>query len=285
MEVQRRAILRVLSGGPVEGSHLVLPGEGAVVGRDDPCDLIVPRDRAMSSPHFELRWDGARCAIADLGSAEGTLVDGERVAEAEVGHGGWIRAGSTDLLVYFEKAERPAAPASTAAAQALEVLRRRAAEGTLYAVVDGARDERLLPMLRQSVEVFESLYEGRSRDALAEAAPYLVKLPEGSALLEELVGRGWGRAWAMYLVSSEPLPRVRKQLRTLLLVHDEREDRQLYFRFHDPRVMRIFFPTCTERQKLGLLGEVIDAFRCEGRAGEVLRSALEGEAAAGEIAC
>src|SRR5262249_45825911 len=60
----------------------------------------------------------------------------------------------------------------------LQVL--RAQSGPLYAVVDGARNGQILPMLLMSNEEYQCLYEGKSADDLASLAPYLVRLPPES---------------------------------------------------------------------------------------------------------
>jgi hypothetical protein len=48
----------------------------------------------------------------------------------------------------------------------------------------------------------------------------------------------------------------------LLTVKDE-DDRLLYFRFYDPRVLRVFIPTCTPEESADLFGP-ISRFVVEG---------------------
>ena len=59
----------------------------------------------------------------------------------------------------------------------------------LYAVLDAARDDRVLTVVRESVEEYRSLYEGIEGEALAHVAPYLVSPPKGSRLLRRRFAR------------------------------------------------------------------------------------------------
>jgi len=131
----------------------------------------------------------------------------------------------------------------------------RSAEGTLYALLDAARDGRIARLLDQSPEEHASLYEGPQGEELAEVAPYLVRLEPHSPLLAELLRRGWGNAWGLYLFSEEPFRLVRRHFRHFLKVRTE-EGRELYFRFYDPRVLRVFLPTCRPDEVLQLFGPV-----------------------------
>lgn len=54
-----------------------------VVGRSPQCDLRLTNQRT-SSLHAELLWDGRRWILQDLGSRNGTFVDGRRLAAGEL---------------------------------------------------------------------------------------------------------------------------------------------------------------------------------------------------------
>lgn len=50
------------------------------IGRSRSCDIVLPDDcEDASAQHAELRWDGRRLWVVDLGSTNGTYVEGERV--------------------------------------------------------------------------------------------------------------------------------------------------------------------------------------------------------------
>jgi hypothetical protein len=223
-------------------------------------ELAVPHDVEMANAHFELAWDGTACHVRDLKSTAGTLLGGEPVERGSVNHGDWIRAGTTDFSVYFEGAE-PSAPGDetklhaelTSMAQVLAVL---GAQESLFTVLDTARSPRVLELLRGSAEEYLSLYEGPQGAALAEVAPYLVKLPTGSKLLESLLAEGWGHSWGIYFTCPLTFLETRRHLRKFLMVEAEGQEGRLYFRFYDPRVLHQFLPTCAPGQREEFFGHI-----------------------------
>ncbi len=258
-------------GGALDGTKAVVAPNGTLrVGRIDRADLAIERDASMSGVHFEIVWDGATCTLRDLASARGTLLSGAPIAgEAVVPHGGWIKAGETSFSVYVEARSpprsEPANPAhATRALAALAPLR-----GRLYAVLDAARDERVLELLRESIDETRSLYEGVRGEALADVAPYLVGFAAGSELLERVVREGWGKSFGVFIESAAPFKALRRHLRRFLIVAEESTDKRLYFRYYDPRALREILPILTVRQADVIYGDVIDGFLTETEEGEV----------------
>jgi len=270
----RRAIVEVRSGPLLGAKALIAPGERLRVGRTERAHLVVPRDGQMSGLHCELAWDGETCRLRDEKSARGTLLGGGAITgEVEVPHGSWIQAGETSFSVYFEahtppREAEPLDPAIVAQApRALSELDREI--GQLYAVLDAARDERVLQLLRESVDEHRSLYQGIQGEAMAAEAPYLVCFRRGSGLLERLVREGWGRSWGVFVTSRQSFKAVRRHFRRFLLVEEDGTFERLYFRFYDPRVLREFLPMATVRQRDDLLGAVVESVLVEGERGEI----------------
>ncbi len=273
--LKRHAILLIRWGPMAYHKALVEPGQVLRVGRAGSAGLVVPHDKELAEEQFEISWSGKRGWMHDLGSPKGTLLEGERVEQGEVFNGTWLRAGHTDFSVYFERTtpprepEQPDPPEQVALkAQALERLRSQ--ETPLYAVLDAARDERILELLHESIEEYHSLYEGPQGEALAKVAPYIVSLPrKDSWLLEALVQEGWAASWGVYLTSPLPLRLVRRHLRKFLMVEAEGIEGNLYFRFYDPRVLGAFLPTCSEEARKEFLGET-RSFIFSGSNGELI---------------
>ncbi len=73
-------------------------GAAFVLGREPTCDLVVD-DATVSRRHAALRLDGAGWAIADLGSKNGTWINGWRVRdEARLAPGEAVQLGATDWV-------------------------------------------------------------------------------------------------------------------------------------------------------------------------------------------
>ncbi|MCX6623126.1 MAG: DUF4123 domain-containing protein, partial [Acidobacteria bacterium] len=124
----------------------------------------------------------------------------------------------------------------------------------LFAVLDAARGPAVLNLLRSSNSRFESLYVGAAAE-LDEVAPYLVQIAPTADLLRALVLAGWGQDWGCYLCSNAPFEEIRNHWRRWLLVESP-EGKPLYFRFYDPRVLRVFLPTCTHDESERFFGPV-----------------------------
>ncbi len=68
------------------------------IGRAPECAIRL-RDQLVSRRHAELVWTGETLQVVDLGSANGTLVDGVRTAGARLQGGETIMVGTTLLHV------------------------------------------------------------------------------------------------------------------------------------------------------------------------------------------
>ena len=103
-EPSRRTTRRPAVELEVNGSRHPLVPPGVVVGRGSEADLRI-NDPGVSRRHAEFRVAGGRGApsvsVADLGSTNGTLVDGQRVTEAALHDGSTVRVGNTELTVVF----------------------------------------------------------------------------------------------------------------------------------------------------------------------------------------
>jgi hypothetical protein len=127
----------------------------------------------------------------------------------------------------------------------------------VYAVLDGARAKRIVPMIRLSRLEYACLYGGRLSPALEAAAPYLVHLTRTAEFFRHLIEDGWGRSWGIITVvpPDVTIHQQRRHLRTLLRVQDP-DGRVLVFRFYDPRVLRTFLPTCSGDQAREVFGPI-----------------------------
>ncbi|MCM3874999.1 MAG: DUF4123 domain-containing protein [Thermoanaerobaculia bacterium] len=127
----------------------------------------------------------------------------------------------------------------------------------LYAVLDAARDLKALNWSKESGEEYQSLYDGDSARDLEMFAPYLVRFSKPSPLLRKLVAKAWGQSWGIYLTSAASFPDLRKHFRHFLIAQIEGGgDKNVYFRFYDPRVLRVYLPTCTPQEVRQFFGPI-----------------------------
>lgn len=80
--------------GPQGGQLLELRGR-AIVGTAPDCDVVI-RDPSVSGRHAEFSGGGGGFRVSDLGSTNGTFVNGKRVQNAELADGDTLRLGRTE---------------------------------------------------------------------------------------------------------------------------------------------------------------------------------------------
>ncbi|RMG17056.1 MAG: DUF4123 domain-containing protein [Planctomycetota bacterium] len=147
----------------------------------------------------------------------------------------------------------------------LDLLSKACSEsgGRLYALLDGARHPDVYLEVRGAANEALCLYSGKLSQELEAAAPWLVALEPADPFCDFLARAGYGESWGVFLLSGASLKELRKHFRRFLLV--QREDgSQRYFRYYDPRVLRVYLPTCTSEELDFVFGPV-DRFFVEGR--------------------
>jgi hypothetical protein len=148
-------------------------------------------------------------------------------------------------------------------------------EKNVYCIVDGAADETLYPLLKNSDWNYLCLYkqgihfEGeRMTDSLAATAPYLLHLDPDKLTVEQFVRMRTGRHQMIVLQSESFLADLAHHFSGMLKAMDE-DGKIFNFRYYDPRVLRVYLPTCTEEEKHIFYGPA-DTFWAEGEENDVL---------------
>ncbi|HEX2355249.1 MAG TPA: DUF3662 and FHA domain-containing protein [Micromonosporaceae bacterium] len=85
--------VRLVSG---DGRTYPLQIGSTVIGRGDQANLRLP-DVGISRRHARLDFDGAQVVLTDLGSTNGTMVNGQRVSAVALNPGDMIQLGTTTL--------------------------------------------------------------------------------------------------------------------------------------------------------------------------------------------
>jgi len=125
----------------------------------------------------------------------------------------------------------------------------------VFAVLDGASVAGLLDKLYGLSPNFCCLFRGELNPDMAEVAPYLVQLEADTEFTRWVISQGWGNHWGIFAASDADLRRMRSHFRTFLIVYDE-TGRPLRFRYYDPRVLRLYLPTCNAQELATVFGPV-----------------------------
>ena len=78
-----------------------LPSTVSTVGRRRDCDLCIPL-MAISRRHCEFNMDQSKLTVRDLGSKNGTFVNGSRISEAVVKAGDQLKIGTLHFGVQVD---------------------------------------------------------------------------------------------------------------------------------------------------------------------------------------
>lgn len=122
-------------------------------------------------------------------------------------------------------------------------------------IVDGARDRSVYGTLLDSYLEYSCLYHGEISPELEIAAPYLVQLEYDDAYSTKLLERAWGNSWGILMKCDSGVDTLRRHLRTLLTVKNQ-AGKLLLFRYYDPRVLRIYLPTCNTEELQTVYGPI-----------------------------
>jgi hypothetical protein len=158
----------------------------------------------------------------------------------------------------------------------------------MWMIVDGARDRQVYSSLLSSYLDYSCLYAGDLPYALESAAPYLVQLEFEDRYTRKLIEDAWGNSWGVFLRCTEPMAPLRRHLRQFLRVRDFR-GRIVVFRYYDPRVLRVYLPTCNSEEIRTVFGPIKSFYiededpsklwRCGRDAGRLLANQVSLEAA------
>lgn len=92
---------------------LEISAERMSLGRADDNQLVLADD-SVSSHHGEVSFDGATWIFSDLGSTNGTKINGARVEALQLEHGGSFTLGDVECVFIGDEVAPAAAPARAA---------------------------------------------------------------------------------------------------------------------------------------------------------------------------
>ena len=102
--------LLVVRRGPNAGARFLLDGNVTTVGRHPDADIFLD-DVTVSRRHSEFLREGSAFQIKDLGSLNGTYLDGERIDMATLADLSEVQIGKFRLTFYASRADVNAATA------------------------------------------------------------------------------------------------------------------------------------------------------------------------------
>jgi len=96
-------VLRVTSGPHAGQEYLLSDRDSGVVGRSSQARFSMHEDRLLSREHFRVDLNPLHCTLEDMGSTNGTKVNGRRVESSVLRDGDVITAGESAILVQLKR--------------------------------------------------------------------------------------------------------------------------------------------------------------------------------------
>jgi len=91
----------IMRSGPTPGAAFTLEGDQIDVGRDSTNEIVI-NDAEISRRHARLTFQGGKYVLEDLGSTNGTFVNGQRLAGPRVLKAGEVVSFGEQIVVVFE---------------------------------------------------------------------------------------------------------------------------------------------------------------------------------------
>ena len=151
-------------------------------------------------------------------------------------------------------------------------------ETNLYTVLDGASVPELPQILWEHELEHVCLYRGELEPDMAAVAPYLVKLKYDHSFTKLVCERGWGKHWGIFVITPAEVDirAMRQHFRRFLMVYDP-DGKLIYFRYYDPRVLRVYLPTCNAEEIRIVFGTISSYVLEDEDSSILLRLSSDGE--------
>jgi diguanylate cyclase (GGDEF)-like protein len=199
---EKHAYLLVLAGPQFGEMFSLQPGRDLLLGRREGVDVQV-RDDGVSRRHATIRVEGQGALVVDLGSANGTYVDGKRVPEARVADGARIQIGAHTVLKFIWADEVEAfyqlRLAEGAFQDALTGLynRRHLDERLTSELAAAQRHGRALSLLLVDIDHFKQVNDAHGHLAGDEALKMVAFVLRGAVRKEDVLARFGGEEFCV----------------------------------------------------------------------------------------
>lgn len=91
----------IMRSGPTPGAAFTLEGDQLTIGRDSTNEIVI-NDAEVSRRHARLTFQGGKYVLEDLGSTNGTFVNGQRLAGPRVLRTGEVVSFGEQIVLVFE---------------------------------------------------------------------------------------------------------------------------------------------------------------------------------------
>jgi diguanylate cyclase (GGDEF)-like protein len=221
----------------IAGQHLgeIFPIEGEIIiGRDPDAQLRLHEDEGVSRRHARVTKVADGALLADLGSQNGTWVDGERVQQHLLKEGMKIRVGQTSVLKFArydaveEKAQRQLLESALRDGLTRAFNRRYFMQRLGAEIRFAERHHQPLALLMIDIDHFKRINDSHGHQLGDEVLRTLVSVLHETLRAEDVLARLGGEELAVLVrgVSRDSAlvlgERLRRVVETIALKHDDK---------------------------------------------------------------
>lgn len=200
--MEKRPYLLVLSGPQFGQIFMLQPGRELTLGRRDGVEILI-RDDGVSRRHASILAEGTGARIRDLGSQNGTFVDGVRVTDCRLEDGNRIHVGVHSTLKFCFSDELEAEYQRKLAEGALHepltgLYNRRHFQERLTAELAACqRHGRPLSILIIDIDHFKKVNDAYGHLAGDEALKMIAHVMQGALRKEDVLARYGGEEFVV----------------------------------------------------------------------------------------
>lgn len=129
----------------------------------------------------------------------------------------------------------------------------------LFGIIDSARNDEVFRYLVTGNVKYKSLFEGTMDVQSYGVSGFLVECKKESPLFHWMTSEAWGTNCCIFFTSNASFDDLFSHFQKFNRVYIEDEDVVL-FRYYDPRVLRVYLPSCRSNEIDLFFGEVVTFF-------------------------
>jgi hypothetical protein len=132
-------------------------------------------------------------------------------------------------------------------------------ECNLYGIIDSARNEDVFRYLITGNVQYRSLFQGTMDEQSYGVSGFLVECKKESLLFQWMTEDAWGDSCCIFFTSKLSFDELFSHFQKFNRVYLE-DDEVVLFRYYDPRVLRVYLPTCNRGEIEVFFGNVFSFY-------------------------
>ena len=130
----------------------------------------------------------------------------------------------------------------------------------LYAIVDTAIYKEFIDIMDIEDPERRILFKDPFIGEYENVAPYLLHLTKDDPFTEDTLTKGYGKPWLSFIVSRLDISTLAFELRERINIYSEEHEKEVIFRFYDPRNLKRYFKILTDKEQVTFFNDINGLF-------------------------